>query len=103
MVAVLVVAILVLLSQGILHSLNYFETVDQALAQRASLGTKVIRLEGLVKSGSIERTSSGAKFVITGSKGDVDVSRARFTTTTLPSEHPGRRRRTLHVGDVKGF
>jgi cytochrome c-type biogenesis protein CcmE len=70
-VGVLVVlgaAIIVLLSQGILHSLNYFETVDQALAQRSSLGTKVIRLEGVVKPGSISRTSNGASFVITGSK-----------------------------------
>jgi cytochrome c-type biogenesis protein CcmE len=65
---VLAAAILVLLSQGILHSLNYFETVDQAFAQRATIGTEVIRLEGVVKPGSIDRTSSGSSFVITGSK-----------------------------------
>jgi hypothetical protein len=41
--AVLVIAVLALLSQGILHSLNYFETVDQALAHRAKIGTEVIR------------------------------------------------------------
>ncbi len=64
----LVLAIIALLSQGILHSLNYFETVDQALAQRAKVGTEVIRLEGVVKPGSIERTSKGASFVLTGSK-----------------------------------
>ena len=69
---VLVLAILVLLSQGILHSLNYFETVDQVLAKRASLGTEVIRLEGVVKPGTITRTSSGASFVVTGS-GDHQV------------------------------
>ena len=40
---------LALLSQGLLHSLNYFETVDQVFASRASIGTKVIRLEGVVK------------------------------------------------------
>jgi len=67
-IAVLVVAIVALLSQGILHSLNYFETVDQALGQRAKIGTEVIRLEGVVKPGSIERTASGASFVLTGSK-----------------------------------
>ncbi len=66
--AVLAVAIVVLLSQGILHSLNYFETVDQAMAQRASLGTKVIRLEGVVQKGSIERSANGAKFTLDGSK-----------------------------------
>ncbi len=65
-------AVLALLSQGILHSLNYFETVDQALGQRAKIGTEVIRLEGVVKPGSIDRTSSGASFVLTGT-GDHQV------------------------------
>ncbi len=68
MLGVLVAAIVVLLSQGILHSLNYFETVNQALGQRSKIGTEVIRLEGVVKPGSILRTSSGASFTITGSK-----------------------------------
>jgi len=67
---VLVLAILALLSQGLLHSLNYFETVNQVFAGRASVGTKVIRLEGVVKPGSIERTSSGATFTLTGSKNE---------------------------------
>jgi cytochrome c-type biogenesis protein CcmE len=66
-IAVLVVVVVVLLSQGLLRSLNYFETVDQALGQRASLGTKVIRLEGVVQPGSIERTNAGASFTLTGS------------------------------------
>jgi len=66
--AVLVAAILVLLSQRILHSLNYFETVNEALGQRAKIGTEIIRLEGVVKPGSIDRTSSGASFMLTGSK-----------------------------------
>jgi len=72
---VLVLAVLALLSQGILHSLNYFETVDQVFAHRASVGTKVIRLEGVVEPGSITRTANGASFTLTGSKGRrVDVS-----------------------------
>ncbi len=66
--AVLVIAVIALLSQGILHSLNYFETVDQALAHRAKIGTEVIRLEGVVKPGSIERTSKGASFVLSGTE-----------------------------------
>ena len=72
-VVVLLVAIIALLSQGILHSLNYFETVDQVLAKRASFGTETMRLEGVVKSGSIVRTSTGASFYVTGSKGEVFV------------------------------
>jgi cytochrome c-type biogenesis protein CcmE len=70
---VLVACVAVLLSQGLLRSLNYFETVDQALAQRSTLGTKEIRLEGVVKAHTIERTSTGAAFVLTGS-GDRSVS-----------------------------
>jgi cytochrome c-type biogenesis protein CcmE len=64
---VLVIAILALLSQGLLHSLNYFDTVDQALASRAKIGTTTIRLEGVVKPHTINRTASGASFWITGS------------------------------------
>lgn len=69
---VLGVCAAVLLSQGLLGSLNYFETVDQALAHRASLGTRVFRLEGVVKPHTIERMGGGAAFVLTGS-GDHQV------------------------------
>ena len=31
--------VLALLSQGLLHSLNYFDTVDQVLAHRSAIGT----------------------------------------------------------------
>jgi cytochrome c-type biogenesis protein CcmE len=64
---VLAVAIIALLSQGLLHSLNYFDTVDQVFASRAKIGTTTIRLEGVVKPHSITRTSNGASFWITGS------------------------------------
>lgn len=69
---VLALCVGALLSQGLLRSLNYFETVDQALAQHASLGTRVFRLEGVVKPHTIERTASGAAFTLTGS-GDRQV------------------------------
>ena len=65
---VLVVAILALLSQGILRSLNYFDTVDQVFASRAKIGTTVIRLEGVVKPHTITRTAHGASFWLTGSR-----------------------------------
>jgi cytochrome c-type biogenesis protein CcmE len=63
---VLVLAILALLSQGLLRNLNYFDTVDQVFASRAKIGTTTIRLEGVVKPHSITRTSSGASFWMTG-------------------------------------
>ena len=66
-VVVLVIATVALLSQGLLHSLNYFDTVDQALASRAKIGTTTIRLEGVVKPHTITRTSRGASFWMTGS------------------------------------
>lgn len=64
---VLAVAIVALLSQGLLHSLNYFDTVDQVFAQRAKIGTTTIRLEGVVKAHTITRTARGATFWMTGS------------------------------------
>ena len=63
---VLIVAVGTLLAQGLLHSLNYFMTVDEAWHQRASLGTKEIRLEGLVAHHGLTRTASGADFVLKG-------------------------------------
>jgi cytochrome c-type biogenesis protein CcmE len=66
---VLVLAVLALLSQGLLHSLNYFETIDQAMSARAKLGTSTIRLEGVVKPHTIDRTASGASFTMTGGNG----------------------------------
>ena len=68
--AVLVAAVLALLSQGLLHSLNYFETVDQAMAARAKLGTSEFRLEGVVVAGTIERTATGADFWVRGGRGE---------------------------------
>ena len=65
--AVLVIAILALISQGLLHSLNYFDTVDQVFASRAKIGTTTIRLEGVVKPHTITRTAKGVAFWITGS------------------------------------
>lgn len=67
-VVVLVAAVFALLSQGLLSNLNYFETVDQALAHRATLGTSTFRLEGLVAKGTIERTNAGATFYLDGSR-----------------------------------
>jgi len=67
-IAILVLAILALLSQGLLHSLNYFETINQAMTSRAKLGTQTFRLEGVVVPHTIDRTSSGAKFEMSGGK-----------------------------------
>ena len=62
--AVLVGALVFLLVEGLGSSLDYFDTVDQALAHRGTLGTSTFRLEGLVVPGSIRRTAQGTDFTV---------------------------------------
>lgn len=60
--ALLVVAFVFLLVEGLGSSLNYFDTVDQAYAHRATLGTTTFRLEGTVDAGTIHPTATGTDF-----------------------------------------
>ncbi len=62
--ALLVVAFVFLLVEGLGSSLNYFDTVDQAFAHRGSLGTQTFRLEGDVVPQTIHATATGADFEI---------------------------------------
>jgi cytochrome c-type biogenesis protein CcmE len=71
---VLAIGVFALLSQGLLHSLNYYETIDQAMSSRSQLATTTFRLEGLVKAHTITRTSSGASFYMTDGKNEVFVT-----------------------------
>ena len=73
MLVVLAGAFASLLVLGLRGSLNYFETVDQALAHRATLGATTFRLEGVVVGGSIHRTKDGVDFVMSGSRHSVAV------------------------------
>jgi cytochrome c-type biogenesis protein CcmE len=61
---VLAGALAFLLVEGLGSSLNYFDTVDQAFAHRATLGTTTFRLEGTVVPGSIRPTATGTDFAI---------------------------------------
>lgn len=54
-------------------SLNYFDTVDQAIAHKVSLGSQTFRLEGLVVPGTVHRTGQGVDFVAAGTKDRIDV------------------------------
>jgi cytochrome c-type biogenesis protein CcmE len=67
--ALLAAAVALVLYKGLLSSLNYFDTVDQALNHRAQIGTSSIRLEGVVVPGTVHATSSGASFSISGADG----------------------------------
>ena len=70
---VLVAAAAVLLAEGIGNSLDYFETVDQALSHKALLDGKTFRLEGLVEPGSVRQTSGGVDFVAEGTHKSIEV------------------------------
>jgi cytochrome c-type biogenesis protein CcmE len=69
--ALLAAAFAFLLVEGLGSSLNYFDTVDQAMAHRATLGTTTFRLEGTVVPGTIRSTGKGTNFAI--SEGDTSV------------------------------
>jgi cytochrome c-type biogenesis protein CcmE len=71
--AVLVAALVFLLVEGLGSSLDYFDTVDQALAHRTTLGTSTFRLEGLVVPGSIRRTATGTDFTVSQGSDTVAV------------------------------
>ena len=62
--ALLIIAFVFLLVEGLGSSLNYFDTVDQAFAHRATLGTTTFRLEGTVDAGTIRSTATGTDFAI---------------------------------------
>ncbi|MGH8989145.1 MAG: cytochrome c maturation protein CcmE [Acidimicrobiales bacterium] len=62
----LVGAIVYLLVEGLGSSLDYFDTVTQALAHKAQIGTTELRLEGVVVPGTVHRTTAGAEFEVSG-------------------------------------
>jgi cytochrome c-type biogenesis protein CcmE len=66
---ILAVAVGLLLYKGLLSSLDYFDTVDQALDHRAAIGTTSLRLEGVVVPGTVETMATGAAFMISGADG----------------------------------
>jgi cytochrome c-type biogenesis protein CcmE len=71
--AVLLGAVAFLLAEGLGSSLDYFDTVHQALAKRATLGTTTFRLEGTVVAGTVVRTRHGADFSVAGGGEQVAV------------------------------
>jgi cytochrome c-type biogenesis protein CcmE len=73
-------AVAFLLVQGLANATEYYKTVPQAVAQRASLGTKQFRIMGEVGP-TIERTATGYSFFIT-----YDGVRADVVDTDQPSQ-----------------
>lgn len=62
--AAVVVVLGLLLYKGLTGSIDYFETANQAVAQRASLGSRTFNLEGTVVAGTVRQTSTGADFSV---------------------------------------
>jgi cytochrome c-type biogenesis protein CcmE len=69
----LAAALIFLLVEGLGSSLDYFDTVDQAMSHRAQLGTQQFRLEGTVVPGTIHSTATGTDFAISDGSNSVQV------------------------------
>ncbi len=79
--AVLLVVVLgalgVVLFQGLSNATTYFYNVDAAVAKRADIGVKRIRVQGNVVEGTVVRDAGGVTFDL------------RFHDVTVPVEHSG--------------
>ena len=72
--AVVVAAIGFLLTRAVGDATVYFKTADEAVAERAELGDRRFRLEGLVVPGSVQKGAGEVDFVVRGQRGaEVEV------------------------------
>ena len=62
-----------LLAKGLGSSLDFYLPADQAVAQKAQLGTQTFNLEGVVRPGSIHATAGGVDFVLSAGRTSVAV------------------------------
>lgn len=72
--AVIVVALLVVVANGLGDASLFFRNADEAVAQRASLEDRRFRIQGLVDGASITDTDRGVDFVIAYNGVDVTIS-----------------------------
>ncbi len=63
-----------LLWKGLTNATVYFKTVDEAVAERAQLGDRRFRLEGVVQAGSVhEVQGGGVDFVVEENGAEIAV------------------------------
>jgi cytochrome c-type biogenesis protein CcmE len=62
-----------LLAKGLTSALNFYLPADQALAQKATLGSQTFNLEGVVEPGSVHTTRNGVDFVVTSGATKLEV------------------------------
>jgi len=77
LIVVVVLGLGFVLVKALGSATTFYRNVDEAVAERESLGTKRFRLQGTVVDGTIERTGEGVDFVIT------------FNGVELPVQHTG--------------
>ena len=89
-------------TRGCCSSLNYFDTVDYALAHRAPARDLVVPPRRRRRAAaSIRAPATGATFSISGADcRQVQVRQRRLTARALPAGHPRRRRRPVRVGHL---
>jgi cytochrome c-type biogenesis protein CcmE len=69
---ILTAALLVLVVRGLGNATVYFKTADEAVAQRAQLGSRQFRIEGTVQPG-VHQVAQDVSFVIANNGVDVNV------------------------------
>lgn len=71
--AVIVAALVVLAVRGLGNATVYFKTADEAVAQRAQLGSHRFRIEGVVQDGTVHQSGQDVAFVIANNGVSVPV------------------------------
>src|SRR4051794_18243388 len=71
--AIIVAALGFLLWQGLGNATVYFKTADEAVHQRASLGSRRIRVEGAVIPGTVHQVGNDVAFQIENNGVNLDV------------------------------
>ena len=64
-------AIAFLVSKGLGSATVYFKTADEAVAERADLGTRRLRIQGVVQVGTVTQDDGRLRFTILGERGAV--------------------------------
>ena len=92
---VLVGALGFLVAKGLGTALNFYLPADQAVAQRATLGTRTFNLEGVVEPGfdPPDTERGGLRRHLGCHEGP--GAQQRQPARPLPAQHPGHRRRPL--------
>ncbi|HVE93915.1 MAG TPA: cytochrome c maturation protein CcmE [Acidimicrobiales bacterium] len=76
--ALVIVVVAVLAAGGLLwralgDATVYFKTADEAAAERATLGERRFRLEGVVLAGSVKNRGDGVQFVVAENGAQIPV------------------------------